>query len=90
MGRVPSSRHTHGAKWLDTRLVLMYPAGMALRLILTDKQKVEALKRAKREPRRQKDGYICIGGIDHHGECYGHGPSPDCPYCYIPFPDKVP
>ena len=44
----------------------------------------EAIARAKKQPRRERDGYVCIGGIGQHGECYGHGASAECPYCITP------
>ena len=51
---------------------------------LSDEEQAEAVQRAQREPRRVRSGLICIGGIGKHGECYGHGPSSDCPYCITP------
>ena len=53
---------------------------------LTPEERAQAFQRASKEPRRRKDGRVCIGGIGKHGECYGHGASLDCPYC---IPDQI-
>lgn len=42
--------------------------------VLSEKDRDEAVRR-----NRNKDGYLCVGGIGAHGECYSHGPP--CPYC---------
>lgn len=52
-----------------------------MKLELDDADRKDAIKRVDWEPQRKKDGYICIGGIGGHGECYGHGPGPNCLYC---------
>ena len=54
---------------------------------LSDTDRIEAFKRAEREPRYKWGDYICIGGIGSHAPCFGHNPKYEdsqgasCPYC---------
>ena len=61
--------------------------------MLSEAEWQEALDRVKEQPRRERNGYVCIGGIGPHGECYGHGPRIDrdkwCPYCITPAGRKA-